>query len=369
MAAKQMMQMYPGTMESDEENGIYVVEEEDENNIDTGTETPDNDFSLEMGHSWKAGLSSRSKRKQLAPVKAFTNGNVEDIYSAENEIELSSVSDKSLTDYTTKVAEGGKKQSIQIIDGIDASGESEEYTYRLSPVEKIGNDASCDILSDKDVPETKRTDDYVDISGNKVPSDLTPEAGRNLPGKDFDSTGNASGDISRSKETNEKMECAEEDDDHTLDEVTVEPELTEDMNDDSRNDISSYPELVAERATDDEFVVSSLNAKDVSLLKAKDKKLKKRKQLNPERFAHASVLRKKEKASPEMGSSKMEKTTNFSNEVKKLEKLPELGRMSYTMQKPKPMNVKNKRPERQQTYDASPIPENQGKYFSFKVDN
>ena len=134
-----------------------------------------------------------------------------------------------------------------------------------------------------------------------------------------------------SKETNEKMECAEEDDDHTFDEVTVEPELTEDMDDDSRNDISSYPELVAERATDDEFVVSSLNAKNVSSLKAKDKEIKKRKQLNPERFAHASVLREKEKeqeekASPEIVSSELEKTTNFSNEVKKLEKLPELGK-------------------------------------------
>ena len=262
MAAKQMMQMYPGTMESDEENGIYVVEEEDENNIDTGTETPDNDFTLEVGYSWTAGLSSRSKRKQLAPAKAFMDGNVEDIYSAENEIESSSVSDKSLTDHTTKVAEGGgKKQSIQITDCIDGSGESKEYTHRLSPVDKIDDDVSCDILSDKVVPEAKRTGDCDDISGNKVPSEMTPEAERNLPGKDFDSTGNASGDILRSKETNEKMECAEEDDDHTLDEVTVEPDLTEDMNDDSRNDISSYPELVAERATDDEFVVSSLNAK------------------------------------------------------------------------------------------------------------
>ena len=191
-------------------------------------------------------------------------------------------------------------------------------------MDKIDDDVSCDILSDKDVQEAK-------------------------------------------------MECAEEDDDHILDEVTVEPDLIEDMDDDSRNDISSYPELVAERATDDEFVVSSLNAKNVSSLKAKDKEIKKRKQLNPERFAHASVLREKEKeqeekASPEM-SSELEKTTNFSNEVKKLEKLPELGRMSYTMQKPTPMNVKNKRSERQQTYDASPISDNQGKYFSFKIKN
>ena len=107
-----MMQMYPGTMESDEENGIYVVEEEDENNIDTGTETPDNDFTLEVGYSWTAGLSSRSKRKQLAPAKAFMDGNVEDIYSAENEIESSSVSDKSLTDHTTKVAEEGGKKAV-----------------------------------------------------------------------------------------------------------------------------------------------------------------------------------------------------------------------------------------------------------------
>ena len=374
MAAKQMMQMYPGTMESDEENGIYVVEEEDENNTDTGTETPDNDFTLEVGYSWTAGLSSRSKRKQLAPAKAFMDGNVEDIYSAENEIESSSVSDKSLTDHTTKVAEeGGKKQSIQITDCIDGSGQSKEYTPRLSPVDKIDDDVSCDILSDKDVQEAKRTGDC-DISGIKVPSEMTTEAERNAPGKDFEATENVSGDILRSKETNEKMECAEEDDDHILDEVTVEPDLTEDMDDDSRNYISSYPELVAERATGDEFVISSLNAKNVSSLKAKDKEIKKRKQLNPERFAHASVLREKEKeqeekASPEIVSSELEKTTNFSNEVKNLEKLPELGRMSYTMQKPKPMNVKNKRSERQQTYDASPISDNQGKYFSFKIKN
>ena len=66
-------------------------------------------------------------------------------------------------------------------------------------------------------------------------------------------------------------------------------------------------------------------------MKAKDKEIKKRKQLNPERFAHASVLREKEKeqeekASPEIVSSELEKTTNFSNELKKLEKLPELGK-------------------------------------------
>ena len=369
-----MMQMYPGTMESDEENGIYIVEEEDEDNIDAGTETPDSDFSLEVGYSWTAGLLSRSKRKQLAPVKAFTDGNGEDIYSTENEIEPSSVSDKSVTDDTTKVAEeGGKKQSSQMTDGVSGSAESEEYTSRLSQIHKRDdddNDVSCDILSDKDAPETKRTGDCDDISGNKVPSEMAPQAEINEPGKDFEATGNvSSGDILRSKETNEKIECTEEDD-HTLDEVTVEPELTEDMNDESQNDISAYPELVAERATDDEFVVSSLNAKDVSSMKAKDKGIKKRKQLNPERFTHASVLREKEneqeeKASNEIVSSELEKTMNLSNDVKKLEKLPELGRTSYTIQKPKPMNVKNKRPERPQRYDASPIPDKQGKYFSF----
>ena len=360
-----MMQMFPDTAECNEEKGIFVIEEEDENNIDSGTETPDNDFHLEVGYSWPAGRSSLSKRKQLVPVKASMDCNVENISSAENKIEQSSISDRSLTDYTTKVAkEGGKKQSVQVTKGIDGSEESEKDTRRLSPVDKIDDDVSCDTLSDKDIAETKRTSNCEDVSKTKLPSEMTSEVERNVPDKDSEAIGNVSGD----KETNEKLECAAEYDDHSLDEVTVEPELPEVLNDDSRNDIDAYPELVAERAADDEFVVSSLNAKDVSSLTAKDREIKKRKQLNPERFTHDSVLRENERkheenVSPNILSSKLEKTTDFSNKVKKFEIIPELGTMSYTIQKPKLMNVKNKRPERSQRYEASPIPDKQGKYF------
>ena len=358
MAAKQMMQMFSDTTESDEEKGIYVVEEEDENNIDTGTKNPDNDFHLEIGYNWIPGHSSISKRKQLTPFKALMDCNVEDISSEKNKIEQSSFSDESLTDYTTKVAEEeGEMQSVQVTNGIYGSGESGKDTPKLSGVDKIEDTVSCDKLSDNGIPETKITDDCDNISKKKLPNEMTSEAERNV--LDKENTENVSSDILRIRATKEIKECAEEDDDHTLDEVTVEPELTEDMNDNSRNDRSAYPELVAESATDDEFVVSSLNAKDVSSLKTKDKEIKKRKQLNPERFTHASALREKEKkqdekASPETVNSKLEKTI-----------IPELGKISFAIQKPKLINVKNKRREGPQRNDDSPIPDKQGKYFSF----
>ena len=309
-----------------------------------------------MGYSWIPGRSSVSKRKQLTPFKALMDCNVEDIYSEKNNKEQSSVSDKSLTDYTTKMTEEGREvQSIQVTNG---SGESEKDTPRLSRVKKIDDTVSCDELSDKDIQATKRSHDCHDIAEKKLPSEMTSEAEINVPDKEQEEvTESGSSDILRISKTNETKECAEEDDDN--DEVTVEPELTEDMNDKSRNDISAYPELVAERATDDEFVVSSLNAKDVSSLKAKYKEIKKRKQLNPERFTHASALREKEKkqeekTSPETVNSKSEKTM-----------MPELGRMAYAIQKTKLTNVKNKRPEGPKRNDDCPVPDKQGKYFSF----